>query len=62
MQKNKLITWVLRHSFGLITTEKQALALLLAVTVLAVGFSLILNTTETSIPNANPHESWVETK
>lgn len=62
MQKNRLINWVIHHSFGLITTEKQALSLLLAITVFAIGFSFFINTTETSLPNANPHESWVQTK
>ncbi len=58
MQKNNLITWVIKHSFGLITNEKQALTLLLSITVVAVGLSFLINTKENTLPDANPHESW----
>lgn len=62
MQKNRLISLVVKHSFGLITTEKQALSLLLAITVFAVGFSFFINSAETGLPDSSPHESWVQTK
>ena len=62
MRKNNLITWVMKHSFGLITSEKQALSFLLAITIIAVGLSFLINTTNKGLQNANPHKNWSVTK
>ena len=62
MRKNNLITWVIKHSFGLITNEKQAVSLLLAITLIALGFSFLINTKDRGLQNANPHKGWTVTK
>ena len=62
MHKNNLINLIIKHSFGLITNEKQAISLLLAVTIIALGLSFLINTKDRGLPNANPHKGWVITK
>ena len=62
MHKNNLINLIIKHSFGLITNEKQAISLLLAVTIIALGLSFLINTKDRGLPNANPHKGWEITK
>ena len=62
MHKNNLINWIIKHSFGLITNEKQAISFLLVVTVIALGFSFLINTKDRGLPNANPHKGWTVTE
>ena len=62
MRKNNLINWIIKHSFGLITNEKQAILLLLAMIIIALGLSFSINTKDKGLSNANPHKGWTVTE